>query len=55
MGLIENCGNLADIKIESKGKELGDVRNIGGIVSSNAGSIKRCFNKGNLDMILEEF
>ena len=52
MGVIENCGNLADIKIESKGKEL-EGCGIGGIVTSNAGSIKKCFNKGNLDMILE--
>ena len=54
MGVIENCSNLADIKIESKVKELGE-RMIGGIASSNSnsGSIKRCFNKGNLDMILE--
>ena len=52
MGLIENCSNLADIKIERKGKDLSDC-NIGGIASSNEGSIKRCFNKGNLDMILE--
>ena len=53
MGLIENCSNLADIKIE--GKERKDLAgcNIGGIVSSNSGSIKKCFNKGNLDMILE--
>ena len=52
MGVIENCSNLADIKIESKGKEL-EGCGIGGIVTSNAGSIKKCFNKGNLDMILE--
>ena len=52
MGLIENCSNLADIKIESKGKDLGDCY-IGGIAGSVEGSIKKCLNKGNLDMILE--
>ena len=52
MGLIENCSNLADIKIESKEKDLGNC-NIGGIAGSVAGSIKKCLNKGNLDMILE--
>ena len=52
MGLIENCSNLANIKIESKGKEL-EGCGIGGIATPNEGSIKRCFNKGNLDMILE--
>ena len=52
MGLIENCSNLADIKIESKGKDLGDCY-IGGIAGSVVGSIKKCLNKGNLDMILE--
>ena len=52
MGLIENCSNLADIKIESKGKDLGDCY-IGGIAGSVAGSIKKCLNKGNLDVILD--
>ena len=52
MGLIENCSNLADIKIESKGKDLSDYY-IGGIAGSVAGSIKKCLNKGNLDMTLE--
>ena len=52
MGLIENCSNLADIKIERKGKDLGDCY-IGGIAGSVAGSIKKCFNKGNLDVILD--
>ena len=44
MGVIENCGNLADIKIESKGKEL-EGCGIGGIVTSNAGSIKNALIK----------
>ena len=51
LGSIEECYNLATIKIESSENELEDVT-IGGITNNSRGSIVKCFNIGKLELIL---
>ena len=52
LGKIENCCNLANITIESKGRDLEGI-SVGGVTCSSGDFVSKCFNSGNLNLMLE--
>ncbi len=51
IGVIEDCYNLSNVKVETQ--ETVDGIGIAGITSSSIGQIIRCFNMGDLEIISE--